>query len=159
NADEIVAQRLSQVEGVSQVFVGGAEKSAVRVQVNPAALGATGLSLEDLRALLGQGNVGSPKRGFSGGRGSFTPAHDEQHSQTSKYESLVITQRNNAPIRLNALGRVIEHVENERVAGWAGTQPAVLLIVFKQPGANVIETVDRIRAALPRVEKWIPPSI
>src|SRR6266853_5494416 len=159
NADEIVAQRLSQVEGVSQVFVGGSEKSAVRVQINPGALASSGLSFEDVRSLLGQVNVDSPKGSFDGERNSYTLASNDQLFDPEKYQSLVITQKQNVPIRISSLGRAVEGVENVRVAGWAGTQPAVLLIVFKQPGANVIETVDRIRAALPQLTKWIPPSI
>jgi len=159
SADEIVAQRLSQVEGVSQVFVGGSEKSAVRVQINPGALASSGLSFEDVRSLLGQVNVDSPKGSFDGERNSYTLASNDQLFDPEKYQSLIITQKQNIPIRISSLGRAVEGVENVRVAGWAGTRPAVLLIVFKQPGANVIETVDRIRAALPQLTKWIPPSI
>ena len=159
SADEIVAQRLSQVEGVSQVFVGGSEKSAVRVQINPGALASTGLGFEDVRTLLGQVNVDSPKGTLDGARESYTIASNDQLFDPAAYQSLVITQKQNVPIRLSSLGRVFEGVENERLAGWAGTNDAVLLIVFKQPGANVIETVDRIRAALPQLIKWIPPSI
>jgi hydrophobe/amphiphile efflux-1 (HAE1) family protein len=159
NADEIVAQRLSQVEGVSQVFVGGSEKSAVRVQINPGALASTGLSLEEIRTLLGQVNVDSPKGSLDGEQHSYALDSNDQLFDPDRYQSLVITQKNNVPIRLSSLGRVIEGVENDRTAGWAGTNDAVLLIVFKQPGANVIETVDRINAALPQLEEWVPPSI
>src|SRR5438552_13640509 len=159
SADEIVAQRLSQVEGVSQVFAGGSEKSAVRVRINPAALASMGLSFEEVRSLIGQVNVDLPKGSFDGERDSYALTSNDQLFDANKYQSLVITQKNNVPIRLSSLGHVIEGVENERLAGWAGTQPAVLLIVFKQPGANVIETVDRIRAALPQLERWNPPSI
>jgi hydrophobe/amphiphile efflux-1 (HAE1) family protein len=159
SADEIVAQRLSQVEGVSQVFVGGSEKSAVRVQINPGALASTGLSLEDIRTLLNQVNVDSPKGSLDGEHHSYALDSNDQLFDPEKYQSLVITQKNRVPIRLSSLGSVIESVEDTRTAGWAGTNDAVLLIVFKQPGANVIETVDRIRAALPQLEKWVPPSI
>jgi len=158
-ADEIVAQRLSQVEGVSQVFAGGSEKSAVRIQINPGALASIGLSFEEVRSLLGQVNVDSAKGSLDGEREAYTLASNDQLFDPEKYQSLVITQKNKVPIRLSSLGTVIEGVENERVAGWAGTNTAVLLIVFKQPGANVIATVDRIRATLPQVERWIPPSI
>jgi hydrophobe/amphiphile efflux-1 (HAE1) family protein len=159
NADEIVAQRLSQVEGVSQVFVGGSEKSAVRVQINPGALASTGLSFEDIRALIGQVNVDSPKGSFDGQNHSYALDSNDQLFDPDKYQSLVITQKHNVPIPLSSLGNVFEGVENARTAGWAGTNDAVLLIVFKQPNANVIETVDRIRAALPQLEQWVPPSI
>src|SRR5437773_1055681 len=158
-ADEIVAQRLSQVEGVSQVFAGGSEKSAVRVQINPSALASTGMSFEEIRSLLGQVNVDSPKGSLEGREHAYALASNDQLFDPEQYQSLVITQKHNVPIRLSSLGRVIDGVENERLAGWAGTKPAVLLIVFKQPGANVIATVDRIRAALPLVTRWIPPAI
>jgi hydrophobe/amphiphile efflux-1 (HAE1) family protein len=159
NADEIVAQRLSQVEGVSQVFVGGSEKSAVRIQINPGALASTGLSFEDIRTLLGQVNVDSPKGSFDGEHHSYALDSNDQLFDPDHYQSLVITQKNSVPIPLSSLGRAFEGVENARTAGWAGTNNAVLLIVFKQPNANVIATVDRIRAALPQLEKWVPPSI
>jgi multidrug efflux pump subunit AcrB len=159
NADEIVAQRLSQVEGVSQVIVSGAEKSAVRVQINPTALASTGLSLEEIRTLLGQVNVDSPKGSLEGERDAYTITANDQLFDPAAYQSLVITQKHNVPIRLSSLGNVVESVENTRQAGWANNKPAVLLIIFKQPDANVIETVDRIKATLPQIEKWIPPSI
>jgi hydrophobe/amphiphile efflux-1 (HAE1) family protein len=158
-ADEIVGQRLSQVEGVSQVFVGGSEKSAVRVQLNPAALASAGLSLEQVRTLLGQANVDSPKGSLEGDQLAYSVASNDQLFDPQKYQSLILTQKNNAAVTLGSFGQVIEGVENSRLAGWAGTQPAVLLIVFKQPGANVIETVDRIKDALPLVKKWISPAI
>jgi hydrophobe/amphiphile efflux-1 (HAE1) family protein len=158
-ADEIVGQKLSQVEGVSQVVIGGSEKSAVRVQINPAALASADLSFEEVRTLLGQVNVDSPKGSLENERDGYALASNDQLFDPETYQSLVITQKNNVPIKLSSLGRVIESVENARLAGWAGTEPAVLLIIFKQPGANVIETVDRIKAVLPQITKWIPPSI
>ncbi len=158
-ADTIVGQRLSQVEGVSQAFIGGAEKSAVRVQVNPAALASTGISLEEVRSLLGQANVDSPKGSFDGDKTSYTLASNDQLLEAKDYQSLVLTQKRDIPVKLSALGRVIEGVENDRLAGWSGTNRAVLVIVQKQAGANVIETVDRIRAVLPQLERWIPPSV
>ncbi|MDB6018367.1 MAG: Acriflavin resistance protein [Pedosphaera sp.] len=158
-ADEIVAQRLSQVEGVSQAFVGGGAKSAVRVQVNPAALASTGMSLEDVRTLLGQVNVDSPKGSLNNDKTSYTLDSNDQISDAQEYQSLILTQKRGVPIKLSALGRVVESVENDRVAGWSGTNRAVLVIIQKQADANVIDTVDRIRAVLPQIERWLPPSI
>ncbi len=158
-ADEIVGQRLSQVEGVSQAIISGAEKSAVRVQVDPVALASIGFSLEDVRSLLGQVNMDSPKGSFDGTHHSYTIASNDQLFDARKYQSLILTQKNGVPIKLSALGRVIEGVENARIAGWAGTKPAVLVIIFKQAGANVIETVGRIRAVMPQIQTWIPPAI
>jgi hydrophobe/amphiphile efflux-1 (HAE1) family protein len=159
NADEIVAQRLSQVEGVSQAFVGGSEKSAIRVQINPGALASTGMSFEDIRNLVGLVNVDSPTGSLEGERHAYSLDSNGQMFDPDLYQSLVITQKQNVPIRLSSLGGVVEDVENKRLAGWAGTKPACLVIIFKQPGANVIETVDRLKAALPQLKKWIPPSI
>ena len=157
--DSIIGQRLSQVEGVSQVFISGADKSAVRVQVNPGALASTGMSLEDVRSYLEQVNVDSPKGSFDGDQLSYTLISNDQLLQGKGYQDLILTQQSNAPIRLSALGRAFDGTENTRVAGWSGTNRAVLVILFKQADANVIETVDRIRAVLPQLKRWIPPSV
>src|ERR1035441_10063662 len=157
--DSIIGQRLSQVEGVSQAIISGADKSAVRVQVNPGALASTGLSLEDVRTLLSQVNVDSPKGSFDGDQLSYTLASNDQLLEGNGYQDLILSQRSNAPIKLSALGRAFDGTENARVAGWSGTNRAVLVIIFKQSDANVIETVDRIRAVLPQLERWIPPSV
>ena len=157
--DSIIGQRLSQVEGVSQAIISGADKSAVRVQVNPAALASTGMSLEDVRSLLSQVNVDSPKGSFEDDQLSYAVASNDQLLEGKGYQNLILSQGSNAPIRLTALGRAFDGTENARVAGWSGTNRAVLVIIFKQADANVIETVDRIRAVLPQLKKWIPPSI
>jgi HAE1 family hydrophobic/amphiphilic exporter-1 len=157
--DSIIGQRLSQVEGVSQAIISGADKSAVRVQVNPGALASTGLSLEDVRSLLSQVNVDSPKGSFDGDLLSYTLTSNDQLLEGKGYQDLILAQRRNTPIRLSALGRAIDGTENARVAGWSGTNRAVLVIIFKQSDANVIETVDRIRAMLPQLKRWIPPSV
>jgi hydrophobe/amphiphile efflux-1 (HAE1) family protein len=158
-ADSIIGQRLSQIEGVSQAFISGADKSAVRVRVNPGALASTGLSLEDVRTLLSQVNVDSPKGSVEDSRQSYSLTSNDQLLEAKGYQDLILTQRSNIPVKLNALGTAIDGTENARVAGWAGTNRAVLVIVFKQAEANVIETVDRIRAELPQLERWLPPSI
>jgi hydrophobe/amphiphile efflux-1 (HAE1) family protein len=158
-ADEIVGQRLSQVEGVSQVLVSGGAKSAVRVQVNPAALASAGLSLEDVRTFLGATNIDSPKGSVDDEHNSYTIYSNGQLFRAEEYRNLVLMQKNGTPILLNSLASVVDDVENTRLGGWNGTKPAVLLVVFKQPDANVIETVDRIRAVLPQTERWLPPSV
>ena len=158
-ADSIIGQRLSQVEGVSQAFISGADKSAVRVQVNPGVLASTGMSLEDVRTLLSQVNADSPKGNVEDERQSYAITSNDQLLQAKGYQGLILTQHRNVPIQLSSLGRAIDSVENAQVAGWAGTNHAVLVIIFKQSGANVIETVDRIRAQLPQLERWLPPSI
>ena len=158
-ADSIIGQRLSQVEGVSQAAISGADKSAVRVQVNPGALASAGLSLEDLRGVLSQANVDLPKGSFNGESHSFTIGSNDQLISAKGYNDIILTQRHGVPVPLNALGQAVDSVENQRVAGWAGTSRAVLVIIFKQADANVIDTVDRIRAILPQLEKWLPPSV
>jgi hydrophobic/amphiphilic exporter-1 (mainly G- bacteria), HAE1 family len=157
--DTIIAQRLSQVEGVSQVYIGGGAKDAIRVQVNPAALAAAKLSIEDVRAMLGQVNVDSPKGSIEGHGLSYTLNSNDQLLKAEDYQSLVLTQRNDTPIKLSAVGQVIDGVENTLQAGWSGTNRAVLVIVFKQSDANVIETVQRIKKELPHLAEWLPPSI
>ena len=157
--DSIIGQRLSQVEGVSQAIISGADKSAVRVQVNPGALASTGLSLEDVRSLLSRVNVDSPKGSFDGDQLSYTVVSNDQLLEGKDYQDLILTHRRGTPVRLSALGRAFDGTENTRVAGWSGTNRAVLVIIFKQSDANVIETVDRIRAVLPQLRRWIPPSV
>jgi hydrophobic/amphiphilic exporter-1 (mainly G- bacteria), HAE1 family len=158
-ADQIIGQKLSQVEGVSQVGISGAEKTAVRVQINPAALASTGLSLEDVRTFLGQVAVDQPKGSLDGEQTSYTLTSNDQLIDAREFRPLILVQRHGVPIKLNALGKVVQSVENTRLAGWAGTKRAVLLIIFKEAGANVIETVDRIKAQLPQLERWIPPAV
>jgi len=158
-ADEIIGQRLSQIEGVSQVTINGAEKSAVRVRINPPALASSGLSLEDVRAFLGQVNVDRPKGSVDNDNTSFTIESNDQLFDAKDYRNLILTQKNGTPVLLRSLGSITNGVENNLLAGWSALKPAVLLIIFKQPDANIIETVDRIKAALPQTEKWIPPSV
>jgi hydrophobe/amphiphile efflux-1 (HAE1) family protein len=158
-ADSIVAQKLSQVEGVSQAMVGGADKSAVRIQVNPAALASSGFSLEDVRSMIGAVNANSPKGSFESENLSYVITCNDQISEGKDYQKLIITQRRGTPVKLSAFGEARDSNENQRVAGWAGDKRAILIIIQKQAGANVIETVDRIRAVMPLLQKWIPPSI
>ncbi|HZM02476.1 MAG TPA: efflux RND transporter permease subunit [Candidatus Saccharimonadales bacterium] len=158
-ADEIIGQRLSQVEGVSEVLVSGAEKSAVRVRLNPAAMSSSGLSLEDVRSMLGVVNVDGPKGSIDGPERFYSIGANDQLLMAQDYQSLVLTNHHGTPVKLTELGAVYDSVENFREAGWADLEPAVLLIVFKQSDANVIETVDRIKKVMPQIERWIPPGI
>jgi len=155
-ADSILGQKLSQVDGVSQALISGAEKSAVRVQVNPGALAAANVSLEDVRSTLSQVNVNLPLGGFDDDHVSHTILINGQMTDAMRYQQLILGQTNNTSVRLDAFGRAVNSVENTRLAGWSGTNRAVLVIVFKQAGANVIQTVDRIRAVLPQLERWMP---
>src|SRR5690242_13405043 len=157
--DTIIAQRISQIEGVSQVFISGAAKDAIRVQVDPAALASASLSLEDVRSMLGQVNVDTPKGSIEGQGLSYTLDSNDQLLAAKDYQRLVIAEKIKGPVRLTAMGRAIEGVENTLQAGWANTNQAVLVIIFKQADANVIDTVKRIRKELPHLAQWLPPAI
>lgn len=158
-ADQVLGQKLSQVEGVSQVSINGAEKSAVRVQVRTAALASTCLSMEDLRTFLGNINVNTALGSVEDGYQALALHDNSQLFEAAPYRNLVVTQTNGTPMVLGALAKVVNGVENQQLAAWAGDRPAVLMFVFKEPGANVIETVDRVKAALPQLQKWVPPAI
>ncbi|MDD5198903.1 MAG: efflux RND transporter permease subunit [Terrimicrobiaceae bacterium] len=158
-AEQIVAQRLSQVPGVSQVYVFGGAKSAVRVQADPAALAAMGLSIEDIRNFLGQTNRMLPKGGLQSGGKNYMVAADDQLVGAAAYRPLVVTERNGTAVQLDSIAKVIDGPENTRQAGWFNTERAVILPVMKQPDANVIEVVDAVRKLLPQLGAWLPPGV
>src|SRR6516225_962686 len=162
-ADTLLAQKLSEVTGVGLVTIQGNQKPAVRVQVNPAAISALGLSLEDVRMLLGQANVNAPKGSFEGPRQSFTIGSNDQIFSAEAYKPIIIAYKNGAPIRLGDVAQVIDSVENDQLAAWVGTKngekPAVLLDIQRQPGANIIQTVERVKQLLPRLTSTLPPSV
>ena len=162
-ADTLLAQKLSQVSGVGLVTVQGNQKPAVRVQVNPAAVASLGLGLEDVRTLLTQANVNAPKGSFDGPRQSYTIGSNDQILSAAQYRPIIVAYRNGAPVRLEDIGQVVDGVENDQLAAWVGRadgeQPAVLLDVQRQPGANIIETVERVRKLLPQLTATIPPAV
>jgi hydrophobe/amphiphile efflux-1 (HAE1) family protein len=162
-ADTLLAQKLSEVTGVGLVTIQGNQKPAVRVQVNPAAISALGLSLEDIRTVLGQANVNAPKGSFEGPRQAFTIGSNDQIFSADAYKPIIVAYKNGAPIRLGDVANVIDSVENDQLAAWVSTkkgeQPAVLLDVQRQPGANIIQTVDRVKELLPRLTASLPPSV
>jgi hydrophobe/amphiphile efflux-1 (HAE1) family protein len=162
-ADTLLAQKLSEVTGVGLVTIQGNQKPAVRVQVNPAAISALGLSLEDVRTILGEANVNAPKGSFEGPRQSFTIGSNDQIFSAEAYKPIIIAYKNGAPIRLGDVAQVIDSVENDQLAAWVGTKngekPAVLLDVQRQPGANIIQTVERVKHLLPRLTSTLPPSV
>ncbi len=158
-ADNILAQQISTISGVSQVFIGGERKRAVRVQIDPARLAAMGLTLEDARATLLVSTANSPKGTIDGERRSFTVYANDQLLEAKDYSNLVLAYRNGAPIRVRDIGQAIDDAENVLQAGHQNGKLGVQLVIFKQPGANIIETVNLIRAQLPRLQSAIPPSV
>ncbi|HEY0419380.1 MAG TPA: efflux RND transporter permease subunit, partial [Acetobacteraceae bacterium] len=158
-ADSILAQRLSQVEGVAQVQVNGAEKPAVRVRLDPAALAAAGLSSQDVYTAIRRANVMGPTGGFQGPDRAETLAMNGQLARAADYAGLVLKATGGAVVRLSDVATVIDGVANSRLAAWFGNQPAILLTVTKSSGANVIETVDNVMAVLPLLQSWMPPDV
>ncbi|HLQ00156.1 MAG TPA: efflux RND transporter permease subunit, partial [Candidatus Limnocylindria bacterium] len=158
-ADSILAQKLAQVEGVGQVFVWGSARPAVRVQVNPTELNSYGISLDAVRAALGSANANRPKGELADAGNAWNVGATDQLFRAREYRPLIVAWRNGAPVRLDAIGDVIDSVEDVRNAGLSNGQPAVLLAIFRQPGANMIETVDRILALIPQLQASISPSL
>ncbi|WP_295845101.1 efflux RND transporter permease subunit [uncultured Xanthomonas sp.] len=158
-ADSILAQRLSQVPGVGLVSIAGNVRPAVRIQVNPAQLSNMGLTLEALRSALTQTNVNAPKGSLNGKTQSYSIGTNDQLSSAAEYRDTVISYRNGAPVRLSDVAKVVDGVENDQLAAWADGKPAVLLEVRRQPGANIVQTVEQIRAILPQLQGVLPAGV
>ncbi|MCJ0761922.1 efflux RND transporter permease subunit [Variovorax terrae] len=170
-ADNILAQQISQISGVGLVSIGGVQKPSVRIQVDPARLAALGMSLEDIRGVIASTTVNQPKGTLDGQRQSFTVYTNDQLLSAAPWNDVVLAYRNGAPVRVRDLGVAVDAAENTKVAAWAyggaaapanstvGNGRSIVLVIFKQPGANVIETVDRIKAALPQLQASIPPTV
>jgi multidrug efflux pump len=158
-ADTILGQRLSQVDGVGQVTINGAEKPAVRVRLNPAALRAAGLSSQDVYTTIRNANVNGPIGGFSGPQRQEALQLNGQITQAEDYAGLIVKSQNGAIVKLGDVAQVINGTANSRLAAWEGQHPAILLTLTKTAGANVIDTVDRVNAVLPQLISWLPPGI
>jgi multidrug efflux pump len=158
-ASNVFQQRLSQLAGVGEVDVGGSALPAVRVELNPGALFHYGIGLEDVRAALASANANAPKGSIEDGSLHYQLYTNDQATKAADYQPLVIAYRNNAAVHLTDLGQVTDSVEDLRNAGLANGKPAVLVIIFRQPGANIIQTVDGIRALLPQLTAALPGSI
>src|SRR5262244_1109957 len=137
-ADTILAQKISQLPGVGLVTISGGQKPAVRVQADPSALASYGLSLEDLRSVLGQANVNQAKGNLEGPRQSFTIGANDQLFSANDYKAIVVTYKNGAPVRVSDVATVVDGVENAKLAAWMNTKPAVIVNIQRQPGANII---------------------
>ena len=158
-ADTVLAQKLSEVTGVGLVTIEGNQKPAIRVRVDPAAIANLGLSMEDIRTALLVNNINQPKGSFDGSRQSYAIASNDQIFSAAEYGRVVVAYRNGSPVRLSDVGQVVDNVENIRLAGWVDGRPAVILDIQRQPGANIIQTADRIKALLPRLRNSIPPAV
>jgi multidrug efflux pump len=158
-ADTILAQRLSQSAGVAQVGINGAEKPAVRIRLDPVRLAAAGLSAQDVYTAIKGANVLEPLGGFQGPDTSESIGINGQMWQARQYRPLVIKTGNGAILRLSDVASVINGTANTRLAAWDGKQPAILLTITKESGANVIQTADGLRALLPQLMRWLPPDI
>ncbi|MBI1778053.1 MAG: multidrug efflux RND transporter permease subunit [Proteobacteria bacterium] len=158
-ADTILAQQLSQIPGVAQIAITGEQKPAVRVQIDPAKIASLGISLEDVRAVLSSATVDAPKGSIDGTAQSFTIYNNDQLLKADEYRDLVVAYKNGSPVRIRDIGTAVDGPENARLASWQNGRRGIQLIVFKQPGVNVIETVSRIRASLPRLQSAMPPGI
>ncbi len=158
-ADTVLAQKLSEITGVGLVSIEGNQKPAVRVRVNPTALSALGLGLEDIRTQLGVNNVNQPKGSFDGSHQSYAIGANDQLFSSQEYANVVVAYRNGAPVRLKDLGEVVDNVENVRLASDVDNKPAVVVDIQRQPGANIIETANRVKALLPKLSNSLPPSV
>ncbi|MGX1320060.1 hydrophobe/amphiphile efflux-1 (HAE1) family protein [Bradyrhizobium sp. USDA 377] len=158
-AENILLPKISQVPGVGLVGIGGQQKPAIRVRVNPQALAARGIGLEDVRSVIAGANVDLPKGTLNSPRVTYTLNTNDQLLKPSAYEDLIIAYRNGSPVRIRDIGTAIEAPENDLLAGWYGKDPAIILAVQRVPGANVIETVDRIKTLLPQLQASVPPAI
>src|ERR1700761_446853 len=158
-ADSVIAQKLRQISGIGEVFIGGGAKPAVRVQVNPGQLNNYGISLENVRVALESANSNRPKGELANLRHAWGITDSDQLFKAREYQPLIVTWRNGAPVRLADIGDVTDSVEDVRNAGFINGGTGIVLVIFRQPGANMIETVDRVRALMPELQASINPSI
>ncbi|HTG82039.1 MAG TPA: efflux RND transporter permease subunit, partial [Geobacteraceae bacterium] len=158
-ADTRFAQKISQLNGVGLVSISGGQRPAVRIHANPAALASYGLTLEDLRTALNAANVNQAKGGFDGPRQSYVIGANDQLFTSGDYRSLVIAYKNGAPIRLSDVAEAIDDTENVNQAAWMNTTPAVIVNIQRQPGANVIEVVNRVKKLLPQLQSSLPAAV
>jgi multidrug efflux pump len=158
-SDTRVAQRISQIEGVGLVSVSGGNRPAVRVQANPRALAAYGLNIDDLRTTISNANVNTPKGNFDGPARSYTINANDQIQSADAYGRIIVAYKNGDPVRLSDVAEIAQGAENTDLAGWANTTPAIILNIQRQPGANVIQVVDRITALLPTLTQTLPRAV
>src|SRR5689334_17382088 len=158
-AENILVQKISQIPGVGIVGVGGQQKPAIRVQLDPQALASRGISLEDARNVIAQANVDQPRGTLNGPRQTYTINTNDQLLNPEAYNSLILAYRNGSPVRVRDVGKAIDGPENNLVAGWFNHKRAIILAIQRQPGANVIDTVAKVKAALPVLQASVPAAL
>jgi multidrug efflux pump len=158
-ADTVLSQKISQLPGVGLVSISGGQKPSVRIQANPTALASYGLSLEDLRTALGQANVNQAKGNLDGPRQAFTIWANDQLMTADSYKPIVVSYKNGAPVRIMDVATVVDGAENVKQAAWENDKPAVIVNIQRQPGANIINVVDRIKNLLPQLKASLPTSV
>jgi multidrug efflux pump len=158
-ADTRLAQKISQLSGVGLVSISGGQRPAVRIAADLRKLAAYGLNIDDLRTTIGNANVDSPKGNFDGPMRSYTVNANDQLKNAQDYRDLVVAYRNGAPVLLSSVAQVLDGAENDKLAAWSGSAPAVIMNIQRQPGANVIEVVDGIKALLPHLQASLPPAV
>jgi multidrug efflux pump len=158
-ADSILAQKLSQVEGVGQVFVGGSAQPAVRIEANPLQLNALGIGLDQLRGAINAQNVLAPKGSLASGTQSWTVTANDQLKTADEYRPIIVAYQNGAPVRIGDVADVQDSLADVHNAGRMNGKDAILMIISRQPGANIIATVDRVKAVLPQLQASVPPTV
>ncbi|MBO0751429.1 MAG: MdtB/MuxB family multidrug efflux RND transporter permease subunit [Bradyrhizobiaceae bacterium] len=158
-ADTRLAMKISQLPGVGLVSISGGQRPAVRVQADLRKLAAYGLNIDDLRTTLGNANVNTPKGNFDGPMRASTINANDQLTSADAYRTLIVAYRNGAPVRLSDVANIIDGAQNDKLAAWMNTEPAVILNIQRQPGANVIEVVDTIKALLPQLQAAMPAAV
>jgi multidrug efflux pump len=158
-ADTRLVPKISQLPGVGLVSLSGGQKPAIRIQVDPARLAANGLTLEDVRAAVAAANVNQAKGSLDGSRQAFTIGANDQLTSSDQYRALVVAFRNGAPVQLSDVAATVDDAENLRQAAWMGVEPAVIVNIQRQPGANLIQVVDRIKQLLPQLQATLPGSV
>ncbi len=158
-AETVIAQRLSQIPGVAQVSIGGQQKPAIRVQVDPAKIAALGLQLPDIAGVINAASVDAPKGSINGTLHNFTIYDNDQLLKAAPWNDIIVAYHNGAPVRIRDIGIAVDAAENTQMFGWQNGHPGIILLVYKQPGANIIDTVNAVEAALPQALNAVPPSI
>ena len=154
-----LVQQISQIPGVAQVLIGGQQTPSIRIQLDPAKLVAKNLSLEEVRPALTAATSDDPKGTIYSGARAFTIYANDQITRAEKWNDVIVAYRNDGALRVRDIGQAVSGPQDTTQAGWADGKRAVFLVIFKQPGANVIDTVDKIMAELPRIKASMPPSI